>query len=596
MPSSVKYVQQNGILYRVFDGKLARTNQPADIKAAQAQGVWPQDATIGVPQDTDYRYTMEYGQIKKVGRADFEMQESVEAATARTKFEQKKAYDKMLADRNVLVNKYRQAITNFASAYANGSLNISPGAYQTQLNELTNARNELNGLTDASKFSIYSNGLQNFNFKYPNLKVDANPQTAPQTTTESTPQEGQKTSRVLSTIRGGKRSTSANVKPVEVKRSSEDEKMIQDFATNSGISREEAIKIIDNPRFKEFIAAGYTPEEARVNSYAAPTGDIIQKEHTGLSGTLETAKAQKEGQPPVQITDEATLAAIEAAKTPEEKQAIIDKWNMEKTQEAADKNIQFKKEADTNSDGVIDAKEAGKFQEAHAAATFNEAAKVDPNWMDPGRQKLLDEIARGTKVIGKDVQTVLDKNEEKYIQWVKQQDIADSYISKINVHINAWNTATTNEQRRAAKNQIKLISDQLKESNPNAWSTMQKTIQPQIAKIETGIKEGKKKREDEKNLNEQKKIFIDSQIKSGVSKEAAERAWWWFAEAGNLPWYTPPVNTPAAPTPPVPPPAAATNAGWATRIDMIQNGNNINRIDQWRPQQIGTQENPIKPN
>jgi hypothetical protein len=54
---------------------------------------------------------------------------------------------------------------------------------------------------------------------------------------------------------------------------------------------------------------------------------------------------------------------------------------------------------------------------------------------------------------------------------------------------------------------------------------MQKTIQPQIAKIETGIKEGKKKREDEKNLNEQKKIFIDSQIKSGVSKEAAERAW-----------------------------------------------------------------------
>jgi hypothetical protein len=46
MPASVKYVSNNGILYRTYNGGLIRTKSPQDIKAAQNAGVWPIESSI----------------------------------------------------------------------------------------------------------------------------------------------------------------------------------------------------------------------------------------------------------------------------------------------------------------------------------------------------------------------------------------------------------------------------------------------------------------------------------------------------------------------------------------------------------------------
>lgn len=119
-----------------------------------------------------------------------------------------------------------------------------------------------------------------------------------------------------------------------------------------------------------FIAAGNPPENAETLATQNPNAVPVAQGHYGtiLNQDQQTQKW------PVQITDKEVVDSINAAKTPEEKQAIIDKWNMEHTQEAANNNAVFKKEADTNSDGVIDAKEAGIFQDNHAAATYNASA------------------------------------------------------------------------------------------------------------------------------------------------------------------------------------------------------------------------------
>jgi menaquinone-dependent protoporphyrinogen IX oxidase len=47
------------------------------------------------------------------------MQQNIEAAASKKEKEAKKDHDRVIFERGIIMNKYRQAISNFANAYAN---------------------------------------------------------------------------------------------------------------------------------------------------------------------------------------------------------------------------------------------------------------------------------------------------------------------------------------------------------------------------------------------------------------------------------------------------------------------------------------------
>lgn len=394
------------------------------------------------------------------------------------------------------------------------------------------------------------------------------------------PIAGRKTSRVLSTVRGGKHFT-AGVWNVPVKPEVQ--------KTPEQIAKENLIQ--------EHINAGRTPEEAKALAESRPNEHPTQQ---GFYWQIKTDEEMKGYQPPVQITDKTTLDAIDAAKTPEEKQAIVDKWNMEKTQEAADKNIQFKKEADTNSDGVIDAKEAGKFQEAHAAATYNLAAqeqnKINPNnpihSLDPGRRKVLEDLAKGngidTGASGQKYQTAISGQDKAYMDNFKSQWEEDSTIKDVNAYISSWNAAKTKEERVKIKGDLNNYVKWLKNS-PDLFARVSEHIQKQLGSVEEPQKAANKQQsftvEDIKNLPTEYKKLIP-----WITKAEGRSDEWKRAEIAKIynNWKSKPEATATGTTPIG---AWAVNAWGATRVDHIEKGNNPDNLWQGQLQIKGVEEN-----
>ena len=223
-------------------------------------------------------------------------------------------------------------------------------------------------------------------------------------------------------------------------------------------------------------------------------GAWISNKVLGGIQPIQTAEEMKAGEfnVPVYITDKDTLAKIDTATTSQEKQAIVDMYNKTKVQEAGNNNVQFKNEADVNKDGVVSNEEAQGFMDKHGASYYNQAVAeqnkqtgVIEKKFDPGRQKVLDDIALGN---GAKYQTTLDKSEEKYVAEKKQSIKSDRLINEFNELIGRRNTDTPDQRAQIKKdieNKISGIKQDDLDNKTNIWNLVQNAMEEMARRTPT---------------------------------------------------------------------------------------------------------------
>lgn len=227
-------------------------------------------------------------------------------------------------------------------------------------------------------------------------------------------------------------------------------------------------------------------------------------------------------------------------------------------------------------------------------AYFSKEQKAADKWVSPARvmdkwrEALLQDIASGKKSIGKDVQTTLSADEEKYIKQVKLTNYKNIIKKEMSWYLNRMNQALKNKDVEWAK-KIKqewkdyIVNERNKNDN---FSIIESELQKETKNIEKWLA----------TPDEDVRVYTEKQPTAPAAPAAPTPTAWTTVDKGwaNAPVAPTPTSTIPNPTPVTPWTAWALNTWWAADTLYAKIEQSKNKPDEL--QSTGAPKNRIKPN